>query len=69
MEESLNNDNINGLPKQTFSALLIREWFFSTVVALVWKYEAVLSKRDGRYQRAVAPSLWLFSVADDYFYT
>jgi hypothetical protein len=35
MEENLNNDNINGLPKQTFSALLIRECFFSTVVALV----------------------------------
>ena len=69
MEENLNNDTINGLAKQTFSALLVRERFFGTVVALVWKYEAVLSKREGRFQRAVAPSLWLFSVADDYFYT
>jgi len=69
MEENLNNDNINGLAKQTFSALLVRECFFGTVVALVRKYEAVLSKREGRLQRAVALSLWLFSVADDYFYT
>ena len=35
MEENLNNDTINGLAKQTFSALLVRERFFGTVVALV----------------------------------
>ena len=57
MEENLNNGSIKGLAKLKF---------FTLIISLSMR---LCSRREGRFQRAVAPSLWLFSVADDYFYT